>query len=339
MMKQSRIRRLFALFFVGAALAFCAVACTKKGAAGARGESITVVATNFPLYDFVREVAGDKVNLSLWAPNDLDAFHEFEPTEQQIKTARDADVFLFVGGRSDAWMNRIAPELQENARGKKVQLFSALSTVIHALAQDPDSPETASADCCASDTIDECCAPGSSVHDEHVWLSLKNARILVQAIAQTLSAADPENATFYAQNADAYCERLKYIDFEFQDIAQEASRKTLIFEDYFPLHYFAADYGFDYYSPFSGCTEQQELTREQLENLVQKIKSTKTPFCFFFELDGNRKPVEAILAQAGVRMALFHSMHMVDRHAFDAGVTYADLMIQNASNLREALCE
>ncbi|MDR2493468.1 MAG: zinc ABC transporter substrate-binding protein [Coriobacteriales bacterium] len=172
--------------------------------------------------------------------------------------------------------------------------------------------------------------------DEHVWTSPRNAKLIVQRIADALAAVDPDHKAEYASNAAGYQEKLDELDAQFATVASNGARKTIVFGDRFPFRYFADAYGLEYYAAFPGCSTDTEASVATVAFLVDKVKSERIPVVFHIEM-GNVKMSEAIAEQTGAKVLLLNACHNVTRDDFASGKTYLDLMGNNVDALREAL--
>jgi zinc transport system substrate-binding protein len=465
---------------------------------------IDVVTTIFPPYDFVRAIAGDKVNLTMLLPPAAES-HSFEPTIQDIIKVQNSDVFIYVGGESDEWVDRILDSM-DTSRMKIITLMDCVEVVEELVVEgmqdeeeghdhghgeesftiedvkdraltdwagdwqsvypylldgtlDPvmehkaesgektareyyDQYKTAYATdmdrvSITADSItfyrngvparaqyvyrgtgvtaeddgnlwvrykfeaagnppkgapkyimfsDHLIAPAKTEHfhiyasdtsfealmadtnptnyptyypagltkdeivaemighdhgeeveyDEHIWTSPKNAKLIVQKIADVLKETDPANATEYEKNTSAYLSKLDGLDASFQNVVKGARRKTIIFGDRFPFRYFADAYGLDYFAAFPGCSTETEASAATIAFLINKVKSEKLPVVFHIELS-NEKIADIICEETGAKKLLLHAVHNITRNDFFNGVTYYDLMSQNINRLREAL--
>lgn len=177
---------------------------------------------------------------------------------------------------------------------------------------------------------------GEAELDEHVWTSPKNAKRIVQALADNLEELDAQNAALYTQNTAAYLAQLDELDAAFEAVVQNAKRHILVFGDRFPFRYFADAYGLSYYAAFPGCSTQTEPSAATIAFLIDKIKDEGIPVVFHIEMS-NEKMADTISADTGAQKRLFHSCHNVTRAEMDAGANYLDLMRQNLEPLKEAL--
>ena len=174
------------------------------------------------------------------------------------------------------------------------------------------------------------------VFDEHVWTSPENAILIVQSIALALSRADPDNAYLYAQNASGYIEQLITLDTALREVVESGTRNTIIFADRFPFRYFAYSYGLEYFAAFPGCRDITEPSAATVAFLINKINDQNIPVIFHAEMSDQRL-ANTIAEATGARVLLLHASHNISRDEFHRGVTYLDLMRQNAEALREAL--
>jgi zinc transport system substrate-binding protein len=310
---------LFALFIVS--VLFCAAGCKpqKNRAAPADTGKITVTATIIPPYDFVRAIAGDRVNLAMLLPPASES-HSFEPTPKDIITVQNSDVFIYVGGESDAWVERILGSMDTSGMAV-ISLMDAVEVVEEEVVEGME---------------EEAGEEEEAAYDEHVWTSPQNAVRIVEAITDTLCRVDGANADFYRQNSENYTAELRALDAAFQSVVDNARRKTLVFGDRFPFRYFADRYGLAYFAAFPGCSTETEASAATVAFLIDKVRAEKIPVVFHIEL-GNERMADTIAEETGAEKLLLHACHNITKKDFENGVTYVDLMRQNVENLRRAL--
>jgi zinc transport system substrate-binding protein len=309
------LKRIF-LILISFAVIFGGCKQNKNAPRGDDGK-INVTAAIFPPYDFVRQIAGDRVNLSMLLPPGAES-HSFEPSPRDIITIQNSDIFIYAGGNSDKWVDRILQSVNTD----NMKILAMVDTV---------------------DLVEEEIIEGMEEddeedleYDEHVWTSPKNAMLIVRAIAQLLCEADPANAVFYLQNAGAYSEELARVDAAFNEVIAGAKRKTIVFADRFPFRYFADAYGLSCFAAFPGCSTETEPSAATVAFLINKIRAEKIPAVFHIELS-NERMADTISGETGARKFLLHSCHNITKRDFDSGLGYIDLMRRNAENLREAL--
>lgn len=278
---------------------------------------VKIVATNFPGYDFARAVAGDKAEVKMLVAPGAET-HNFEPTPQDIIAIKESDLFVYVGGESDEWIDDIIKDIDLN----KTKIMKMMD-VVDVVEEDViDGME-------AEEEEEEGEEPE---YDEHVWTSPKNAIKIVNVISEKLS--DKKDADDYKKNAKGYVSELEKLDADFRKIISGMKNKTLIFGDRFPLRYFFDEYGLKYYAAFPGCAEQTEASSKTISFLIDKVKSEKAPVVFKIELSSG-KIAETIAKETGAKVVEFNAVHNVSADDFKAGVTYVTLMKRNATMLKD----
>ncbi|MDR1788508.1 MAG: metal ABC transporter substrate-binding protein [Treponema sp.] len=303
--------------------------CARKSDArnaGARGtdagaSAVSVTATIFAPYDFVRQLAGGKAALTMLLPPGAES-HSFEPTPQDMITVQKSAVFIYVGGESDTWVERILASLDTSGM-QIVSLMDCVEVVEEELVEGME------------EEAEEEEAEGPE-YDEHVWTSPRNAARIAAKIADALCAADAENAALYRQNAAAYIARLEALDQAFIAVTQNAPRKTIVFGDRFPFRYLADAYGLSYYAAFPGCSTETECSAATIAFLINTIKRDHIPVVFHIELS-NEKIADTIAEETGAKKRLLHACHNISKEDFNAGKTYLELMEMNVERLHEAL--
>ena len=283
-------------------------------------DKVNIIATIFAPFDFARAVAGDKANITMLLPPAAES-HSFEPTPQDIIKIENCDVFIFVGGDSDTWVKEVLATI-DNDRMQVVTLMDCVATVTEEVKEG------------MSDHIEEQHAHHEL--DEHVWTSPKNAKQIVQKIADAIIAADPANKSYYQANTQTYLEKLDELDVAFQEVVDAGVRRTLIFGDRFPFRYFVDAYHLDYYAAFSGCSAEAQPSAATIAFLIDKVKTEGIPVVFHEELS-NRQIANAIGEATGAKVRELHACHNITKDDFENGVTYLELMTRNVAALKEAL--
>jgi len=307
------------LIFLMLSLSVCALFAGGGKDTTADNGKPNVVATNFPPYDFARQIAGDKVNLSMLLPPGAES-HSFEPSPRDIITIQKSDIFIYVGGETDLWVDRIL-ESVDTSKIKIIRMMDVVDVVEEEIVEgmeeeDEEEEETA--------------------YDEHVWTSPKNAILIAQAISDALCEVDAANAALFRQNAQRYTAALDELDKQFQAVVSGAKRKTIVFGDRFPFRYFADAYGLTYFAAFPGCSTETEPSAATVAFLINKIRAEKIPVVFHIELS-NERMANTISGETGAKKRLLHACHNITKKDFNAGLTYLDMMRQNVKTLTEAL--
>ena len=324
---MKKIASIAILFF---ALAFMLSACnTESGKKDSTPKKISVVATIYPQYDWLKNVIGeraDAVDLKLLIKNGTD-FHSYKPSAQDIATIAKADRVVYVGGESDEWIEKALEATPKEGR-IALNLMKALGDRV----KEEEVVEGMQ--------VEEEHHHEEVENDEHIWLSLKNASILVSALVESLSKVDSANSSIYIANAATYNAKLQELDEKFTTAISGASQKTVLFGDRFPFRYLVDDYGIKYYAAFVGCSAESEASFETVAFLAGKMDSLQLPA--IFTIDGsNGKIARAILEASknskGAEILTLNSMQSVTDEQIKAGADYLSTMRDNLEILKKAL--
>ena len=294
----------------------------------AASNKLNIVTTIFPAYDWVREILGDETDraeITTLLDSGVD-LHSYQPTVDDIVKISDCDLFLYVGGESDGWVD----DALKNAPNKERKVIRLLDVL-------GDSAK-------AEETVEgmqeeEHDHEEEAEYDEHIWLSLKNAQVLVAAISEALQETDPARKNTYAANAAAYAEKLSALDGEYRAAVDSGKYKTLLFGDRFPFRYLADDYGLDYYAAFPGCSAETEASFETVSFLAGKMDALGLPCVLTIE-GTQHKIAETIVqntAQKNQQILTMDSMQAVTANDASSGVSYLSIMEKNLSVLKKAL--
>lgn len=315
--------------------------CSVKGGTG----KLKIVCTIFPQYDWVREVLGDKVNdveLTLIMDNGAD-LHNYQPTTEDIITISSCDLFIYVGGESDGWVKDVLKE----AINKDMKVISLLDTVsdnvkteeiVEGMEQEDAHDHDHDHDYDHDEGHNE---EGGieSGYDEHVWLSVNNAKRIVERIAKELIALDADDRMVYEENAQVYLTKLESLHEKYKNMTENAARDTLLFADRFPFRYLVEDYNLNYYAAFSGCSAETEASFETIAFLSDKMDALKLPVIFVLE-NASDKLAKSIIENSNnkqVEIAVLNSIQSVTKKDIQNGFSYIGAMEDNLLILQNAL--
>ena len=313
--------------------------------AASNGKKISVVATIYPQYAWLKEIMGnqaDSLNLTLLIKNGMD-LHSYKPSAGDIATIAKADMIVYVGGESDEWIEK-ALEATPNEKRVQVNLLEALGDRVKAeevvegmQAEEEHEHHHEHAE---EHEHEEHEAHAEEVeNDEHVWLSLKNAEILVMALADAISKIDTAHATEYHMNAGLYIAKISALDAQYRAAMDSATHKTILFGDRFPFRYLVDDYGIKYYAAFVGCSAESEASFETVAFLANKMDSLKLPAIFTID-GGNGKIAQAVLAASKksktAEVLTLNSMQSIRTSQMDSA-SYLDIMRENLEVIKKAL--
>lgn len=325
---------LLALFVLVGALA----GCGKQNDTN-KTDKLSIVTTIFPEYDWVREILGDKADnaeITMLLDNGVD-LHSYQPTADDIVKISDCDLFIYVGGESDGWVE----DALRNAANRNMKVINLLEVLGDSVKTEEIvegmQEEHEHEDAHAHDDAEE--HEHEEEADEHVWLSLKNAKMLVRVISKALQELDPDNKDIYAANADAYVKKLSALDADYQAAVDAASNKTILFGDRFPFRYLVDDYGLRYYAAFVGCSAETEAGFETISFLAKRVDEWKLPCVLTIE-GAQHKIAETIVRNTTTKnqkVLTMDSMQSTTTQDVKNGTTYLSVMEKNLSVLKEAL--
>lgn len=293
-------------------------------------KKISIVTTIFPEYDWVSQIVGDtdsaEVKLLLDKGVDL---HSYQPTADDIVKVASCDLFLYVGGESDEWVEDALAEAT-NKDMKVINLLEALGDsvkeeeVIEGMEAEEEEEE-------AEEEEPE--------YDEHIWLSLNNAQILCNVIADTLAEIDPGNAESYKKNAASYCIELSALDEAYRKTVKNGTKDTLLFADRFPFRYLVDDYGLNYYAAFVGCSAETEASFKTILFLANKADELGISSILQIESADGRiaETVKLATSAKNQQVLTMDSMQSATMKDVKNGTTYLSIMEKNLEVLKEAL--
>ena len=309
---------------------------------------IHIVTTIFPEYDWVMNILGDNpakadVTMLLDAGVDL---HNFQPSAEDILKISTCDLFIYVGGESDEWVNDALQEAPNtdmivinllDVLGdavKEEEVIEGMQVEEHAHEHEHKNGEDDH-----HDDHEHEHAEDDVEYDEHVWLSLKNAAVLVESISGIVQKLDPDNADLYKMNTAAYIEQLNSLDSEYQAAVSNASYTTILFGDRFPFRYLADDYNLLYYAAFIGCSAETEASFETITFLAQKVDELSLPAVMTIE-GTDQRIAQTIIRNTETkdqRILTMDSMQATTAKDVANGTTYLSIMERNLSVLNDAL--
>jgi zinc transport system substrate-binding protein len=301
--------------------AVLAVSCG-DGPAKTSGK-LKVVATLFPQYDFVRQIAGDRVDVRLLLPPGVES-HAFDPTPRDLADITTADLFIYTGAAMEPWAGKIADRSAEGG----VLVIDASKGVELITAQGLDATEAGK---------DATNAGGHANNaDPHIWTDPLNAKIMCGNIAAGLAARDPKNSRFYSDSNAKYGAKLDELDQKCREAFSKVATRTILYAGHFAFGYFSRRYGLDHLSPYAGFSADSEPTPQRIAELIRNMEKLGLKTVFYEELVEPRV-AKVIAAQTGAEMVLLHGAHNVSRDELSRGVTYLGIMYDDLDKLKKAL--
>lgn len=332
------MKKIITLMLVAVLAVFALSGCgTSKSGEDTKDKKIKIVTTIFPEYDWVMQILGDKADkadVTMLLDKGVD-LHSYQPSTADIAKISEADVFIYVGGESDEWVEDVLKE----AKNKKLKVINLMDVMGDKAKEEevkegmqPEEEEHAEE---AKDGKEE----EEVEYDEHVWLSLKNAKIFTKKIADVLSEVDKADAKTYQANYESYAKKLDDLDKKYADAVASAKNKTLVFGDRFPFRYLVNDYGLDYYAAFVGCSAESEASFETVTFLAKKIDELGLGNVLTIEGKNHKiaKTVVDNTKNKDQKVLTMDSMQSTTSKDVKDGATYLGIMEKNLEVLKEAL--
>ena len=296
---------------------------------------LVIVTTIFPEYDWVLNILGDNPangEVIMLLDNGVD-LHNYQPSADDILKISTCDVFIYIGGPSDSWID----DALKGAQNKDMKVIDLMDVLGDAVREEEEVEGMQSED---HDDNEESSHEQEEVeYDEHIWLSLGNAEILTEKIAEEIAAADPDNAQLYMDNAKAYVSKLAALDEEYKAAVKAGSKDTILFGDRFPFRYLTDDYNLNYYAAFAGCSAETEASFETITFLAAKVDELNLDCVLITESsDGSiARTVISSTKTGKVKTLTLNSMQSVTTEDAENGTSYLSIMRDNLKVLEEAL--
>ena len=322
---------------------------------------ISIVCTTFPQYDWVKNILGEEAerfNVTLLLDNGVD-MHSYQPAVKDIATAGSSDLFIYVGGESDTWVEDALKEAK-NKDLKAINLMETLGNSVkeeevvegmqeerkslghsHEKSSKEKQEQTQKESHENSQEINgqKEAADEEPEYDEHIWLSIRNAEIMVKNIEKAIEQLDSDNAKVYQTNAENYIKKLDTLDKQYANTIQNAKYKAILFGDRFPFRYMADDYDLKYYAAFAGCSAETMAGFETVTFLAKKADELRLPVILTIENSDGRiaEAVKSNTTKKNQKILAMNSLQSVTKEQIADGITYLQVMQENLSVLSEAL--
>ena len=269
-------------------------------------EKLTIVTTIFPLYDFARQICGDKAEIKMLIKPGSEV-HSYDPLPSDMASIYNSDLFLYIGGESDNWVENLLDDNDVNAL--------ALIDCIGHNAQHHHGHDHA---------------------DEHIWTSPENAVLMIEKIYEDIIKVDDKNEDYYKKNCDEYIKKINTASQKIESTVSEYKNPFILVADRFPFVYLTKHYGIDYEAAFDGCAVSTDISMKTMSRLTKTIKSKGVKTVFVTELS-NQNIANALKEELGVEIVELHSAHNVSGDDFNGGISYVDIMYRNGKALERGL--
>lgn len=309
-MKKIALLMIFLIFTTG---------CANINTNNTKSNRLNIVTTVFPPYDIARQICGDNADIMMLVKPGMES-HSYDPTPQDIIKINNADIFIYIGGESESWVDEILKSTDNKAKSI-ISMIDIINPIKEEHIEDMEH----------SDEHDD-----EEEYDEHIWTSPANMILFINEISENICETDVENKELYTKNANEYLDKIKKLDDDYRKTISEARNKTLLFADRFPFLYMTKEYGLSYYAAFPGCSEETEPSAKTMSFLIDKINKEDISAVFYIEFS-NQKIADTICKATGVKKLFLHSCHNLSKEDFENGKTYEGIMRDNLNNIREAI--
>lgn len=311
------LQKILCLMLALSFLSWAGSACAPESRQQKKGTKILTVTTLFPLYDFAKNVGGDRVEVTLLLPPGMEP-HSFEPRPSDIVKLNRAGLFIYTSSSMEPWANDILKGLQntdllivESGRGIPVTM-----------------PPPGRANPRRQDDF-------YGIEDPHVWLDFSDAVKMVENIRDGFITKDPGGKETYEKNSSAYIEELKKLDDRYRGSLRDCRKNIIVSGGHFAFSRMARRYGFRYVSVY-GVSPNAEPTAAQLARIMKLVRENDVRHLFHEDLI-NPRVSETLSREAGVTLLRLHAAGNVTKMDFDRGETFLSLMDQNLENLKKGL--
>lgn len=277
-------------------------------------EKLNIVTSIYPIYDFTREIVGDKANVTMLLSPGVE-IHDFEPTPQDIIHIQKCSLFLYTGNELEPWAKTVISGIDNNENIKDVSKKIILIENDKHIHSEHEEHEK---------------------YDTHIWLDPQKAIQIVKNITEEICQKDPKNKEYYENNSQKYIAKLEKLDNEFSNLVQKSQNKEIAFGGPFSYTYFVKRYNINYISAYESCGESNEPSIEKITQIIKEIKNKNIPVIFYKELSSGQI-ANTISNETGAKKLEFHSLHSITKKDLENGETYISLMHKNLENLKEAL--
>lgn len=285
---------------------------------GKEHNRISIVATSFAGYDFAKQIAGEKADVTMLLKPGEES-HTFEPTPSDITLINECDLFIYGGGESEKWVDTILSSAESEIKTVKMMDLTALCEEEHNHENNVHNHDV-----------------HAEIYDEHVWTSPENAVLICEAICNELTLTDSDNEEYYLSNSNNYIGKLKKLSDDFKSVVKSAERSEIYVGDRFPMLYFCEEYGIDYHAAFPGCSAQVEANPTVISELIKEVNSNGIDVIFKVDLSTGLV-AETISEETGADVETLYSCHVVSADDFNNGETYLSLMQKNLEVIKKAL--
>lgn len=274
---------------------------------------LEVATTIFPVYDAVRVIGGDRVEVSLLVKPGVEP-HSFEPSPRDIARINKSDVFLYLDESMETWIEKFR-------RNVEVDTVSTAEGISLMGMEEDHSHED-----------------DGHHHDKdpHIWLDPLLYAEVVSNITGELVRRDPENSDYYRENLKTYKKELEKLDSDIKDAFSSSKHKKIIYAGHFSFGYFTKRYDLEYISVYKNLSPNANISPKDLKMIIEVVTASKQNY-IFQEALVNSKTAKLISSETGAEILMLHQLGGVTKEDMNNNKTYITIMRENLASLRKGL--
>ncbi len=302
-----------------------------------KSNKLNIVVTTFSTYDFTRQIVGDKADITFLLGPGVDA-HSYEPSAKDLVTIKNADVFIYIGGEMEQWVDKIfTTGIINNDKTILIHVTECIETIEEQEVDGAEEEEHHHYDEDENEHSEEQREEHEQgAFDEHIWTSPSNAIKMVKYLSEQFCNLDNENKKIYIKNTENYIAQIEDLRTKIQEIVDNKKRDRLVFGDKMPMQYFLKEFGLTASAAFNGCSTEAEPGTKTITYLVNKVIEEKIPVVLYIELSTG-KTAKSIANETGAKVMQIQTLHNISKDDFKNGESYVSLMSRNLPVLKEAL--
>lgn len=298
-------------------------------------DKLRIVTTTFSTYDFARQIVGDKAEVTLLLGPGVDS-HSYEPSAGDLIKIKNADIFIYIGGEMEQWVDKVfETDVINKDKTKMIQVTECIETIdeqeVDGAEEEHNHEEKKEHHHDENKNEDE-----HGAFDEHIWTSPSNSIKMVKYLSEQFSNLDNENKDIYIKNSENYIAKIDDLITRIQKIVDNKKRDRLVFGDKMPMQYFLNEFGLTASAAFNGCSTEAEPSIKTITYLINKVKEENIPVVLYIELSTG-KTAKSIANETGAKVLQIQTLHNISKDDFKNGETYVSLMERNLKVLKEAL--
>ncbi len=299
-------------------------ACGKQEAEKEDGK-LEIVTSFYPMYDFTKNVAKDKANVSMLIDGGVES-HDYEPSAKDMAKIQNADVFVYNSNEMETWVETVL----DNIDTSKVKVIEASKGI--ELLKGSESHDEEDHDEHADEEEHEGHDHGHShAFDPHVWLDPLLVKKEVRTISDALTEIDSKNKDYYEKNTTEYLSKLDKLNDDYV-AAFEGAKSRKFVTQHTAFSYLANQYGLEQVA-ISGLSPDQEPTPKELKGIQDLVKKENINV-IYTESSASEKIAKTIADATGAELAVLNPMESVSKKDRENGADYLSIMAENLEALK-----